>query len=599
VIADPLPVRRIALVAAATSACAFVLYAALAARDVMFGDGPELTAAAVLDGVAHPPGYPLWVMLGHAASLLPLGTLPFRVNLTACAYHALAVGLIFASAFALVRRYAPALFAAALLAVASPLFVTWSLQAEVFSLNDLFAAAIVLLCLLWLDDAAHWRLALPLAALFGLGLSNHQTLLLLAPLPLWAAWCGRDALPRGKRAIAGIGIAAGVFLAGFALPYLHALAASQHLRGWFLGAAPDLPRLIDLIDRRAYGFFNLVPGAADRGGSVVDHTRVLVATAGWPYAFVACGIAGLAVRRQYRRLVFALLVVAALLAFCSVASIDVSQEMDRSVFERFGLLPLVALAPFSACAILLAEALLRDPRVRGVVTAAVAIAAIVVALVKLPSLSLADVHDARRLYTDIGRALPPHAILLTAGDAVDLPPLYFAAVEGWRPDVTLVTYGFLNSASYREWLGQTLVVPPISGADIAPQARRDVLVRANPGRPFYVTGERPAHAPGPFYYARVDGVVSQMIPNAQRVDVRRHYAVETALQLAPGYADVTSDPARSNGFVWEVREYYAGGFFSTGYDAERLRDFASARVWYQRAAAYSNDPLIRERLDRL
>jgi hypothetical protein len=332
---------------------------------------------------------------------------------------------------------------------------------------------------------------------------------------------------------------------------------------------------------------------------VVDHTRVLVATAGWPYAFVACGIAGLAVRRQYRRLVFAVLVVAALLAFCSVASIDVSQEMDRSVFERFGLLPLVALAPFSACAILLAEAILREPRVRGIVTGAVAAAAIVVALVRLPSLSLAEVHDARRLYTDIGRALPPHAILLTAGDAVDLPPLYFAAVEGWRPDVTLVTYGFLNSASYREWLGQTLVVPPISGADIAPQARRDVLVRANPGRPFYVTGERPAHAPGPFYYARVDGVVSQMIPNAQRVDVRRHYAVETALQLAPGYADVTSDPARSNGFVWEVREYYAGGFFSTGYDAERLRDFASARVWYQRAAAYSNDPLIRERLDRL
>ncbi|HTA39732.1 MAG TPA: hypothetical protein VK760_11670, partial [Candidatus Acidoferrales bacterium] len=142
-------------------------------------------------------------------------------------------------------------------------------------------------------------------------------------------------------------------------------------------------------------------------------------------------------------------------------------------------------------------------------------------------------------------------------------------------------------------------VPLEVGRDIAPQARRDLLVRANASRPFYVTGERPAHAPGPFYYARVDGVVSRMIPIGRKIDVRTHYAQESALQLAPGYADVTSDPARSNGFVWEVREYYAGGFFSTGYDAERLGDKPAARVWYQRAAAYSPDPLIRSRLDRL
>ncbi|HTA39731.1 MAG TPA: DUF2723 domain-containing protein, partial [Candidatus Acidoferrales bacterium] len=233
---------RVALVASASSALAFVLYVVMAARDVMFGDGPELTAAAVTNGVAHPPGYPLWVMLGHLASLVPVGTIPFRVNLTACAYHALVVGLVFASAYVLTRRYLPALFAAALLAVASPLFVTWSLQAEVFSLNDLFAAAVVLVSLLWLDDPSRWRLMLPLAALFGLGLSHHQTLILLAPLPLWAAWCGRDALLKtngvGKTAALG----ALVLLLAYALPYVHTLAASQHLHGWFLGAAPDLPR---------------------------------------------------------------------------------------------------------------------------------------------------------------------------------------------------------------------------------------------------------------------------------------------------------------------------------------------------------------------
>jgi Protein of unknown function (DUF2723) len=591
--------RRVALVALAASACSFVLYVVLAARDVMFGDGPELTAAAITSGVGHPPGYPLWIMLGHVASLLPVGPLPFRVNLTGCLYHALAVGLVFASGYVLARKIVPALFAAALLAIASPLFVTWSLQAEVFSLNDLFAAAIVLVSLLWLDDPARWRLMLPLAVLFGLGLSHHQTLILLAPLPLWAAWCGRDALLKAPGVAKTAALAALLLVIAYALPYVHTLVASQHLHGWFLGAAPDLPRLVDLIDRRAYGHFNLVPGEADRGGSLVSHAAVLIGAGGWPYVFVLLGILGLAIRRQYRRLVFALLISGAMLAFCAVASIDVAQEMDRAVFQRFGLLPIVALAPFAACATYLAAWIVRQPTARAIVCGVVAVAVFAVAIVRLPSLSLAGVHDARTLFTDVSNALPKNAVLLTAGDAVDLPPLYFQAIEGWRPDVTIVTYGFLNSDSYRRWLDPTLYVPLEVARDIAPQARRDLLVRANPTRPFYVTGERPAHAPGPFYYARVDGVVSRMIPNAQKFDLPKHYARESALQLAPGYADITANPARSNGFVWEVREYYAGGFFSTGYDAERLGDKPAARAWYQRAAAFSPDPLIQSRLDRL
>src|SRR5262249_42959719 len=91
--------------AAVTGIAFFILYAALAARDVAFGDGPELTAAAITNGVAHPPGYPLWIMLGHAAASLPAGSLPFRVNLTACAYHAVVVALVYLGGYALVRRH--------------------------------------------------------------------------------------------------------------------------------------------------------------------------------------------------------------------------------------------------------------------------------------------------------------------------------------------------------------------------------------------------------------------------------------------------------------------------------------------------------------
>ena len=180
--ASVLPDRKVALSALAASACAFVLYAVMAARDVMFGDGPELTAAAVTNGVGHPPGYPLWIVLGHIASLLPVGPLPFRVNPTGCRVSRTCrrIGLrqcIRAQRAAMARRF----LAAAFLAIGSPLFLSWSLQAEVFSLNDLFAAAVVLLSLLWLDDAtlAGGLDSAARSDLFGLWDSHHQTLILL------------------------------------------------------------------------------------------------------------------------------------------------------------------------------------------------------------------------------------------------------------------------------------------------------------------------------------------------------------------------------------------------------------------------------------
>ena len=258
--------RSVATAATLLGIAAFAIYAALAARDVMFGDALELVASAAGNGVAHPPGYPLWIVLTHLAALVPIGPLAYRVNLTAAAFHAATVALVYAAGYVLVRRHGPALFAALLLAIGSPLFVTWSLQAEVFSLNDLFAAAIVLLCLLWIEDASRWPLIVPIATLFGLGLSNQQTLILLAPLPFWAGWRGRDALRTAKAAPQTLGLAALLLLFGFCVPYLHTVLASQRLGEWQLGEARTLPQLIDVIDRRTFGTFALVsnPGFARR-----------------------------------------------------------------------------------------------------------------------------------------------------------------------------------------------------------------------------------------------------------------------------------------------------------------------------------------------
>src|SRR5438046_10589545 len=81
--------------AVAVTIAAGILYFLTAARDIVVGDTPELITAAATLGVAHPPGYPLFTMLGHLFSLLPFGSIPFRLNLVSLVCYSLACGVIY------------------------------------------------------------------------------------------------------------------------------------------------------------------------------------------------------------------------------------------------------------------------------------------------------------------------------------------------------------------------------------------------------------------------------------------------------------------------------------------------------------------------
>jgi hypothetical protein len=583
----------VVFIAAALGVACFALYAWATAPDVMWGDGLELVASAITNGVAHPPGYPLWIVLGYLATLVPFGSPAFRVNLTAGAYHAATVGLVYAAAYALTRRHAASIFAALLLAIGSPLFVVWSLQAEVFSLNDLFAAAIVLLCLLWLEDARRWRLIVPLGLLFGLGLSNHQTLILLAPLVVWTAWCGRQELRADRRVPATIGFSALAFLLGFAAPYVHTIIASQTLSDVHFGVARTLPQLVDVIDRKTYGSFVLASSAEQQGGTFFSRLAVLIAAGGWPFAFIAAGIGVLPMQRRYREFgAAAAIVLFTLLAFCVVANSRADDEVTSAIWARFGLLPLVALAPFSACALAALQSRLPAGWSRTVAVLALAgLAALGVR--QLLGLSLADADGPRTYSRDVFNALPRNAILLTAGDAADLAPLYFQETEHWRPDVTVVAEElFLRVPDITRALAGSVNVPPALTLPLPPATQRDLLIDANRTRPLYTTGGYSIEESSSQYQPYVLGLVKRMILHGERVDTRTHYNQERALMSAPGYGNVAADRWTSNGWGAMIRAYYADGFLSAGVNAERLGKIADARYWYSAARAYNPDPVV-------
>ena len=80
-------------------------YVKTLAPTVSFFDSGELIAAAATFGVAHPPGYPLYVLLGWLFSKLPVGGVAYRLNLMSAVFAALAALMVYVLTLLLMRGH--------------------------------------------------------------------------------------------------------------------------------------------------------------------------------------------------------------------------------------------------------------------------------------------------------------------------------------------------------------------------------------------------------------------------------------------------------------------------------------------------------------
>ena len=151
-------------------------------------DGGDLITAAVTGGVAHPTGYPVYLILARLFQLLPVGSLAFRTNLMSAVAAVLAAVLV----YALVTRAASPLnghenwlagLASAYAFGLSPLIWSQAVITEVYALHALFVASVLYLST---DDLsvrfAPERLDRFLGLIVGLATGNHLTSILLLPL---------------------------------------------------------------------------------------------------------------------------------------------------------------------------------------------------------------------------------------------------------------------------------------------------------------------------------------------------------------------------------------------------------------------------------
>ncbi|NIN65216.1 MAG: DUF2723 domain-containing protein [Anaerolineae bacterium] len=187
------------VMAVALGGSALAVYVKTLAPTLLMADAAEFQFASYLLGIAHPTGYPLYLMLGWLWShLFPLGDAAFRINLLSAVCAALAIGLLYALILEVLRSTLPAVRTSLLRATAAISTLTmafsrtfWSqaVKAEVYALNSLFVVVILFLLLRWSRSDSHSQRTLYLTAFFyGLSLTHHRTMLLFLPAFALFVW---------------------------------------------------------------------------------------------------------------------------------------------------------------------------------------------------------------------------------------------------------------------------------------------------------------------------------------------------------------------------------------------------------------------------
>ncbi len=475
-----------------------IIYYSTLCPTVSVGDSGELITACYVAGIPHPPGYPLFTILGKLFAHIPFNSVAWRVNLMSAFFGSLTVVLIFLILmkiaedgslafydarcsmpdardktkagiedrvsrinFSLLSKYVAASSASLLLAF-SPIFWSQAVVAEVFTLNAFFLSLIIYILLIWRDKVerdgeVHVKFIYLFSFLFGLGLGNHQTLVLALPgfvYFIFKVLKMQSAERKAHRvktdnALCPMPYARSLllfiifFLLGLSIYlYLPIRSLSNPPIDW--GNPENLSNFIKVITRSQYGTFKLAAqeGAGKNVEMLAKHIFVNLRIVGkqvlW-IGLVPLLIGILSSWKKDRNLsVFSLLIfLCSGIGFTILANLS-TELKDIATLERFQIMPLVVIVLWIGVGFYwLLSVSRKNLAVLGIFVILIGI---------IPILSLRAhyrIADRSKNYIcydnamNILSCMEKGSILITNVDDVLFPLAYLMIVEGKGRDITL------------------------------------------------------------------------------------------------------------------------------------------------------------------
>lgn len=435
------------------------LYGATLLPGVLPADGGEFQLVATTAGVAHPPGYSLYTMVGWAFAHMPFGPTPaWRLNLFSAITAAATLGLVYATAWKLTGSVLGSLAATLTLGSATTFWAT-ATKASIRPLTGFFTA----LCLYALTRYASSFASQPPANTEGVGGSPGDQYLVLLSL----------ALSLGLSHHPSLAFPGGVFLLYLILidptllsqPRRWIRPAAAFVLGLLvllylpLRGAPDLATLSGFLDHvLARGF---------RGDmfalSLLDRLVLLPTLLHFQFNLgLLLGMVVGALFLLWRDRKLALLLVGSFLVHTAVTlTYDAPQTVEYEMPAYVSLALLVAVS-FRALSDLRSEVWSSDSSLRGLraivpfvshlLAVLLLLAGAINLLVHLPSYgALSRSHDARSYAETALNGAPENAVVLSNWHWFS-PLRYLQEVEGVRPDVEVEYVAPRGESLARTWV---------------------------------------------------------------------------------------------------------------------------------------------------
>lgn len=503
--------------AAALAACAILaLYIRTLAPTTAFWDTSEYIATAHILGIPHPPGNPLFIVLGKAWSiLLSPFNLPVavRINLLAAFTSALASGFLYLVSHRILSelmkyRWCAMVGAAASTLLGATAFTVWNqsnVNEKVYTISVLVIASVTWLMIRWYDSKdipGSERYLLGAIFLLSLGSTNHLMSILPAPaLILLVLMAGPRTLLHNSFLIRAIPLMLLGLSFNFVLPVRAALDPvineGDPTCESVIGAAQAIysngmvgcPLLADNLSRKQYQ----PPPVTERKAPFSAQFTMYMQYFDWQWSrgldpsvlpgtkrtiftllFGILGLIGLYAVFQVDRAIFAYLF--ALVLTLSVGLVvylnfrhgyslspEITDRSQHEVRERdyfyvvsFMLWGNLAGIGLSWVWYRLAQTL-RHGR-RYITAAPVLVIAFFPLFLNWSWASRSGDYAARDWAFDLLMSVEPYGILFTNGDNDTFPLWYLQEVEGIRADVTVIVGQYLFTSWYPKQL-QELTSP--------------------------------------------------------------------------------------------------------------------------------------------